>query len=124
MPVVPLLVRDKLCPTGYEPLTIDTDTGIRRYCRMADGDMVEIITVQPVQSILDQNQNERYDAKGTFTKRGKWGALAARIPTVLYHEMRYHEDGTRLEEEEFEKRITRMLNDGDYSKFRVAEFAV
>ena len=124
MAVVPLFVRDSLCPAGYEPLTIDTVTGVRRYCRMSGDEMVEIIAVQPVQAILDKNQKDQYKAKGTFTKRGKWGALAARIPTVLYNEMRYHKDGTRLSDEEHDAAITRMLNDSEFSKFRVAEFNV
>lgn len=121
MAVVPLLVRDNYCPAGFEPLTICTVTGIRKYYQELPDGKARLVSIQPADAILNQNANERYDAKGTFTKRGKWGFQAARIPVTLFNELRYHEDGSRLDPEDFDKRISQVLNDGDFSKFRIGE---
>lgn len=121
---VPLMVRDELCPTGYEPLTINTKTGVRRYYRRIGEEEAHIISVQPVEHILKANADEKYHGRGRLTQRGQWGALAARIDATTLNEMRYHADGTRLDEDDYQARITRFLNDSDYSKFRVGEFTV
>ena len=118
------MVRDALCPVGYEPLTINTRTGVRRYYRRTGEESAHVVSVAPVQDLLDQNQRERHDARGTFTRKGRWGALAGRIDTLTLNELRYHADGSRLDEDDYEARLTRFLNDSDYSKFRVGEFRV
>ena len=128
---VPLLTRnDGFCPTGYEPLTVNTKTGIRRYYKrtgVIDEDgmpEVKVITVQPVQDVLDQNQRDKYSGKGTFTKKGKWGAHVGRIPMTMLNEMRYHKDGTKLDEDEFMKAVKDRFMDSDYSKLRTGEFSL
>lgn len=122
MPSVPLLVKDRFCPAGFEPLTIDTTTGIRRYYR-EEGDNVRVVTVQPVDEILDQNQRERYDARGTLASDKKLGVLAARIPVNEYWALHHHECGDRLDPDDAQKAIKKALNSSPgNNKLRVAEF--
>lgn len=117
-----LLVRDKHCPPNMHPLTIDDVTGIRTYYEDLPGDEVRLVTVQPVDEILEANAQDRYDARGTFTKRGKWGALAARVPVHMLHQWRHHENGEVLDPDDAARALRRNLNDGDFSKLRVGEF--
>lgn len=124
MSSVPLLVRDRFCPVGCEPLTIDPVTGIRRYYQDLGDDKVRIVEVQPVEDILRANAQDRYNAKGTMTQKGRWGYQAARVPTSMMFGWKYHADGTRLDPDEEAKVLRRNLNSSDYSKLRIGEATV
>ena len=119
------LVRDADCPAGFKPFMIDDMTGTKLYTRMEDNGDITVAEVQPAQMIIDQNQKDRYSGKGTFTQKGKWGTLAARVPISQLNQ--WFEDGNEdqiMDDVERSKILKTKLNDGDYSKFRVCEFSV
>jgi len=121
MPSVPLLFKDNYCPAGFEPLSINQETGIRRYYRHLGDGNVHLIAVQPADEIIKQNDAERYNARGTFTAKGKWGYKAASIPTMLYENWKRHEDGSLLDDDDFAKVKKRNLNSNEFYKLRVGE---
>ena len=123
MALVPLLAKDGHCPVGFEPFMICTFTGIRLYIRHKENGDVDVAEVQPIDAILDQNQRDQYNAKGSFTQKGKWGALAGRVPVSQLNQWMEDGQGNQIVDDDERSSILRKkLNDSDNRKFRVAEF--
>ena len=119
-----LLVRDKYCPPNMRPLTIDDVTGIRTYYEDLPGDEVRLVSVQPTDAILEENAKDRYDARGTLTRRGKWGATAARVPVHMLAEWKRHANGEDLDPDDAAKAVRANLNSNEFAKLRIAEFTL
>lgn len=123
MASVPLLSSEG-APAGFKPLTINTETGIRRYYQDLEDGRIRIIAVQSVQEILDSNQRRAWDAKGSFVNNdsGGFGELAARVPVMLAERWDHHECGEKLDPDDAGKVWDKNLNSSEFEKLRIARF--
>lgn len=123
MPSVPLISCPDT-PAGFKPLTVNHETGIKRYYQEIDGGKrIRVIATQSVDKVLDANQKDKFDPRGRMGRDDSAiGFLAARVPTMLAEQWRYTESGELLDREDYDKAITRNLNSSDFSKLRVGEF--
>lgn len=118
-------------PVGFDLFSYDWDSGIATWRKFdynavaPDQSRRQIVRTQDVESILDDNKGEQYNAKGTFCQRDRLGVKAATIPMIVQQKWLI-EDGIDLtimgECEWTAKRVKMKLNSNEYAYLRVAEF--
>ncbi len=111
-------------PAGFssKPLSYDKATGIYTWFRFEEltGE-ISTCTSQDPTAILEQNKRESFDAKGTFTRKGKWGTKAASIPVGLIHKWR-EEEGIDVYDPAHADAVKKKLNSSEYAYLRVGNF--
>lgn len=120
-------------PSGYELFSYDDNSGIATWRKFIydtknpESSTTHYVRSQDTAPILDDNKANQYNAKGTFTQRGRMGVKAATIPLIVQQKW-LEEDGIDLSLagrcEWTDKKIKQKLNSSDYAYLRVAEFTV
>ena len=118
-------------PPGFEFFKHDPLTGITTWRRFKlnlkdpENSSADYMRTQDVEEILDANKGEQYNAKGTFTQRGRYGVHAATIPMIVQQKWMI-EDGIDMaimgECEWTQRKVKQKLNSSEYAHLRVAEF--
>jgi len=118
-------------PAGYRLHSHSPQTGVTKYRRFnynasrPSASTVDYVTVQDVESVLDDISRVANDAKGTFTRKGCWGAHVATIPHIIWLKWKteHNVDVYNPRDESERKKALRLLNCSDWAKLRVQRFA-
>ena len=120
-------------PVGFDFFSHDFLTGITTWRRFKfnakDPDLSssDFVRTQDVSEVLDDNKRGQYNARGTFTQRGRMGVHAATIPAVVQQKWLVEEGidvNIASECPWTQRKVRAKLNSTEYAHLRVAEFTL
>ena len=117
-------------PAGFKVFDHDDITGVttfRRYNHNNGGDTstVDYVTHQDVESILDANKAEQFNAKGMATQKGRIGFKVASIPISVQYKWLTEEGWDCLSPDpDCQKKLRQKLNDPEWRYLRCAELVL
>lgn len=111
-------------PAGFKLFDRDCLTGIDTYHKYEDGKR-HMYYHQDVESILDDNKRERYNAKGKVCEKGRIGFKVATIPLVIQYKWLVEEGWDCMSPDPgCQKKLRQKLNDPEWVHLRCAELVV
>ena len=116
-------------PAGFQFFSHDAPSGITTYRRFNYSphgrSTVDYVAHQDVESILEANKAERWNAKGRVCERGRKGLKVARIPISVQYKWLTEEGWDCLSPDpDCQKKLTQKLNDPEWRHLRCAELVL